>query len=191
MKLKFEIEMFEKSKFSLITFCIIVIAIVVVVFAFFVVKNGFIPADDSQNTTLILSFVGILATFIIVSNYAHLKTIEKKSEKINDDLQKKIQGVKDELYSDVALEFSFIYLDKKHYYDAFYLALSLAEKIESKAVADELIKTLSYHLTDVVKDDFLSVGYEPLFDTVIRLEKKGFNVEKIKKYMTVSASPNS
>ncbi|MDR1544370.1 MAG: hypothetical protein LBS50_08210 [Prevotellaceae bacterium] len=42
-------------------------------------------------TTLILSFVGILATFIVISNYAQVKEIEIKFKVENEKLEKRIK----------------------------------------------------------------------------------------------------
>jgi hypothetical protein len=46
---------------------------------------------DNQN--LILAFVGILATFIVVSNYAQVKDIERAFNKKENELNKKIENI--------------------------------------------------------------------------------------------------
>ncbi|MDR1542866.1 MAG: hypothetical protein LBS50_00355 [Prevotellaceae bacterium] len=62
----------------------ILICLLVIDIAFHISHSVF----DSQN--LVLGFVGILATFIVVSNYMQVKEIEKVFDKKNIELQSKI-----------------------------------------------------------------------------------------------------
>ncbi len=53
----------------------------------------FIPQiTDTNDVSLVLAFVGILATFIVVGNYAQVKDIEKKFDDKVKDIDKKTSG---------------------------------------------------------------------------------------------------
>jgi len=74
------------------TITIGIIGIVVVIFAICAFSFGYLPnpENDTANTAIILAFVGILATFVVVSNYAQLKDIENKFDKKIKEVQSKI-----------------------------------------------------------------------------------------------------
>ena len=46
-----------------------------------------------SNEGIILTFVGILATFIVVSNYAQVKNLEDKIETYRQESEKKVKGI--------------------------------------------------------------------------------------------------
>jgi hypothetical protein len=69
-----------KSKWFLIGIIIILLG--------WIIFLHFRTITDVNNVTLILAFVGILATFIVVSNYAQVKEIEKKAEKKAVEIEK-------------------------------------------------------------------------------------------------------
>ena len=80
-------------EFSLSTFSIVVvviIGIIAILFGIYAFYCGIIPNDESKNTSIILGFVGILATFVVLSNYLQVKEIENKTKKQIEDFKNKI-----------------------------------------------------------------------------------------------------
>jgi hypothetical protein len=47
-----------------------------------------IPTIDISNIGLVLSFIGVLATFVVISNYAQVHKIERKVENFDKEIRK-------------------------------------------------------------------------------------------------------
>jgi flagellar motor component MotA len=73
---------------NMLPIVVAILAILAIIFGFMAFKNGYIP----NNETLILTFVGILATFIVISNYAQVKDIESKLEKKSKALEERLDS---------------------------------------------------------------------------------------------------
>jgi len=74
------------------------IVVTVIAFSFAFTSSYFALKIDLNDT--ILMFVGILATFIVVSNYAQVKDVEKKVDQVKDEI-KFINKTVDDLYSKI------------------------------------------------------------------------------------------
>jgi len=58
---------------------------------------------DGNNVTLVLGFVGILATFIVVSNYAQVQEIKREFEKEKKNLEKFVKNLNSNEYHSAAV----------------------------------------------------------------------------------------
>ena len=73
---------------------LIVVTIVFWICAAIVSKwSGFVITD----TNVVLTFVGVLATFVVISNYAQMKEIKSDAEKQVNILREEIKEIKKEL----------------------------------------------------------------------------------------------
>jgi hypothetical protein len=108
------------------------------------------------SVSIILAFVGILATFVVVSNYAQVKDIENKinsfENKVTGAIDKKIEESESKM-GDVIL-FSQILTFREHgnFSLAFVMVLGLIENYVVKKMDDEEIITLVDTLNDIIRD---------------------------------------
>lgn len=56
-----------------------------------------VPFGKIDNDGLVIAFIGVLATFIVIGNYAQISHIEDKFEKAIDDYEKTIYGYKKDI----------------------------------------------------------------------------------------------
>ena len=78
---------------------------------------------NSNNTTIVLAFVGILATFVVISNYAQTKEVKddvkeqnKKIEYLLNDIEKKYAKIFADIYYLIAHNHNVIRFRFWHYY---------------------------------------------------------------------------
>jgi tetratricopeptide (TPR) repeat protein len=86
----------EKKKYNPMNWIVAIFGLSFLFFLFAVFLNRTFNFGISDNG-IVLAFVGIAATFIVVSNYAQVKDIELKFEKYKDDIQKQNDRLKHNL----------------------------------------------------------------------------------------------
>jgi flagellar motor component MotA len=172
---------------------------IVIILAGVIVFNQFYKITEANNVTYILSFVGILSTFIVVSNFAQVKDVQSKFEELvfnqTNIYNEKLRELYEEkehfklksngLLSLMYLEISEIYYltvkkSKSDYNSTFQYKLSVlnsicyAEKAKDKVLLDKIEKYLSIRRVG-------AIGLTEIHKLQINKILQQINIEQINK----------
>jgi len=92
MNYKFIIKMKSIPQWVYYVWLIAIASLALSITAFFICVFPFVTWNvETVSIGIVLGFVGILATFIVVSNYAQVKDIERKFDKKIKEVDKRIE----------------------------------------------------------------------------------------------------
>jgi len=137
---------------------------------------------EGNEVSIVLGFVGVIATFIVVSNYAQVKDIEKK---FNDKISViEADRVKFENYSSFL-----IYYSMKKYWSSLNCILSVilnADKEECKEyikTAENFFDNIQIKTTDNLKNISLGIGY--------KIQTQGKKIDKLMNIIDAMIIPSN